>query len=408
MYGLLLIALWMATIAMRGRRRVMPPTAVPVFFALSLVPQNVPTRTVSAAEAEFRESFTTITSVRVLSDGRVLVADSRDKTLQVIDLRSQTARAIGRTGSGPGEYAVPSRLIALPGDTTLLADPANSRYLQILPNGAPGRTISLADLGDLGRNALLKSVDRQGRLYFEQARVRPGALESPTVVDVIRFDLRTGTADTLASLALPAGRVEGARMLPGGMIRRLNSKPFALEDVSAISPVGRVAVARARDYHVEWIQPDGGRIAGPATPYSRIKVTSEEREAFLTSQTRPGQIVVTGPGGGNASGAPAAPKAMPIPRGASPIETTPIDWPQHKAPFPSAAAVVADDGRLWVLAARVHDDPVPRYDVFNERGLLVQRVALPRRTRLVAFGPGVVWLARTDDDDLQWLGRYRY
>ena len=99
---------------------------------------------------------------------------------------------------------------------------------------------------------------------------------------------------------------------------------------------------------------------------------------------------------------------MPAPRGKSPIETTPIDWPDYKAPFLSGAAVIADDGRLWVLASRAHDDPTPRYDVFDERGVLVQRVALPRRTKLVAFSQGVAWLARTDDDELQWLGRYRY
>jgi hypothetical protein len=41
------------------------------------------------------------------------------------------------------------------------------------------------------------------------------------------------------------------------------------------------------------------------------------------------------------------------------------------------------------------------------QGRQVERVALPARTRLAGFGSGVVYLARTDDDDLQWLGRYR-
>jgi hypothetical protein len=32
---------------------------------------------------------------------------------------------------------------------------------------------------------------------------------------------------------------------------------------------------------------------------------------------------------------------------------------------------------------------------------------LPKRTRLAGFGKGVVYLARTDEDDLVWLQRVR-
>ena len=409
LYGLILVALWMATVALRATRRTIRPAALPAVVLLGLVTQGVPTRTVGAPDAEYQEPFTLISSVRPLRDGRVIVADSRDKVLQLVDLPAQRARPIGRIGGGPGEFALPSRLIALAGDTTLLFDPVNSRYLEILPDGGVGRTITFIDMADVGRGASPRGADRQGHLYFEAGRARPGSLTSPTTADLIRVDRRTKRTDTIASLALPEGRVEGAQMLPGGMLRTLNSRPFALEDVAAVAPDGRVAVVRAKDYRVEWVSPAGARVTGPPTAYSRIRVTEDEREAFRASQTRPGQIIVTGPGGASGGrSAPAAPRAMPAPRGKSPIETTPIDWPDYKAPFLTGAAVIADDGRLWVLASRAHDDPTPRYDVFDERGVLVQRVALPRRTKLVAFSQGVVWLARTDDDELQWLGRYRY
>lgn len=416
MYGLLLIALWMSVVAMRARRAVKRPSLV-VFAVLCSAPgcgapppltDAAATRTIETAEVEFAEPFTSVSSVRVLRDGRVLVADSREKVLQLVDVVAQTAQPVGRVGGGPGEYALPSRLIALAGDTTLLADPVNLRYLAILPDGTPGQTIAFSELGNLPRGSGHKGADDRGRLYFESGRAEPGGLTSPTIADVIRMDLRTGQLDTLASLALPAGRVEGASMLPGGLLRVLNSKPFALEDVAAVAPDGRVAIVRAADYHVEWISPDGAHGSGPPVAYARIAVTKDEQDAFLASQTRPGQIVITGPAGGGASRAPAAPRAVPAPKGGSPIETTPIEWPDYKAPFLSNAAVVADDGRLWVLRTRAHNESVPRYDVFDAGGVLVQHIALPERTKLVAFGAGVVWLARTDADDLQWLGRYRY
>ena len=82
-------------------------------------------------------------------------------------------------------------------------------------------------------------------------------------------------------------------------------------------------------------------------------------------------------------------------------------WPAVMPPFPAAAAVVAPDGRLWVLRTRAHDDAIPSYDVFDGRGQLAERIALPRQTRLVGFGARTVYLARKDDDDLQYLQRYR-
>jgi hypothetical protein len=83
-------------------------------------------------------------------------------------------------------------------------------------------------------------------------------------------------------------------------------------------------------------------------------------------------------------------------------------WPPVLPPFLSGAAMVAPDSRLWVLRARAHDDPVPVHDVFDDRGRLAARVALPKGTRLAGFGSlGAVYLARRDDDDLQYLERYR-
>jgi len=50
---------------------------------------------------------------------------------------------------------------------------------------------------------------------------------------------------------------------------------------------------------------------------------------------------------------------------------------------------------------------VPTFDVFDQTGRVVSRVALPAETRLIGFGNGTVYLARSDEDDLQYLQRYR-
>ena len=60
----------------------------------------------------------------------------------------------------------------------------------------------------------------------------------------------------------------------------------------------------------------------------------------------------------------------------------------------------------WVLRTRAAKDKIPTFDVFDASGRVVSRVALPQDTRLVGFGNGTVYLARSDEDDLQYLQRH--
>ena len=56
-----------------------------------------------------------------------------------------------------------------------------------------------------------------------------------------------------------------------------------------------------------------------------------------------------------------------------------------------------------------HDpfDDVPSYDVFDSWGARVGTVKLPPNGRLVGFGRNSAYVVRTDEDDLQYLQRYR-
>src|SRR5688500_5465613 len=71
-------------------------------------------------DAELKDPFSQIASVRELGDGRVLVADPRDKRVLLIDFTSGKAIRVGREGPGPGEYAAPQRIMTLPGDTSAI------------------------------------------------------------------------------------------------------------------------------------------------------------------------------------------------------------------------------------------------------------------------------------------------
>ena len=104
--------------------------------ATVLAQVSVPIHALSAPVSTSADAFTNISSVRELSNGKVIVSDLVDKSEHLLDLGAGTSAQIGREGGGPGEYGFPGELLPLPGDTTLLVDRVNRRFLTILPNGA--------------------------------------------------------------------------------------------------------------------------------------------------------------------------------------------------------------------------------------------------------------------------------
>lgn len=85
-------------------------------------------------------------------------------------------------------------------------------------------------------------------------------------------------------------------------------------------------------------------------------------------------------------------------------------WPETVPPFMRGAAIVRTTGaapQIWVRRTSVKDTERPMYDVFDESGRVVARVQMPPRTQIVAFGRQLVYAIRTDDDDLQYLQRYK-
>ena len=81
------------------------------------------------------------------------------------------------------------------------------------------------------------------------------------------------------------------------------------------------------------------------------------------------------------------------------------DWPDVKPPFPPSAVSATPDGQLWIQR-HVSLEAPSEYDVFDGDGNRVRTVVLAENSRVIGFGNGVVYVARTDEDDLQWLERY--
>ena len=348
-------------------------------------------------DAELAEPFTQIAGVRELRDGRVIVVDRRDRTVMLVDFKAGTATRIGRTGAGPGEYANPSRIIALAGDSTAVHDPGNSRYLIVTPAGTLGTTFQILDAGSArmgGRGAAPRGTDARGRIYYEGSGFvagRGGAIVPADSAPVIRLDRTTSKLDTLAYVQLAVGNSKSAELPGGGLMMQTGMVAFPARDDWAPMPDGGVAVVRVRDYHVDRIAPSGSRTSGAPVKFAPVAVTETEKEAWRVARRE-----MTGPrsgrDGGSATSAPPPPPES--------------EFPDFMPPFIASSAMVRPNAELWVLRSHKAADP-PIYDVFSASGSFTGRVALAAKARLVGFGDGTAYVVRRDDDDLEYLQRYR-
>ncbi|MBC7894766.1 MAG: hypothetical protein H7066_05095 [Cytophagaceae bacterium] len=367
---------------------------------------QAPERHLVAPTAEFPEGFTRVTALRELADGRVIVIDARDRRVVLLDWKRGAMAPVAREGSGPLEFRIPTQLLEMPGDTTWVADFVNSRWLVLRPDGSPVATISSRDLSpELYRGEVL-GTDRQGRLYVqvEDLRGRAPGEGSPGTAHVLRVSRSSQHADTIASLRLPPGRLIGAQPLPGGMVRELNTRPFAPEDVAAPAPAGDLVVVRSPDYQVEhWSGP--GRVSrGPLVPYQKLKVTHEERRAFIRRQVVPGRVIVFSRDTRQVVPAPTAP---PESDASIDAQVQRVPWPDEMPPVRTGMRV-AHDGTAWVPRVLGSRDTRPAYDLIDHAGERRSTVRLPARSRLAGFGRGVVYVVQLDDDDLERVQRYRW
>ncbi|MHB1225757.1 MAG: NHL repeat-containing protein [Gemmatimonadaceae bacterium] len=364
----------------------------------------VPTHARTRADARHAQPFTTLAGVRELADGRLVVVDRGEKSIQLLDLAAGSAARVGHEGGGPNEYRQPHSAFSLPGDSTLVFDMGNMRHMVVTPEGAVARTFSTMDPESESMRLLLaRGTDGAGNLYFLDRGLgaTPGAV--PVARDsgtVLRYDPRTKSVATVATVGLPETRIDASGSAGQRQVM-IRSTPFAAQDDWTAGLDGRLAIVRHEPYRVEWIAPSGQRVTGPSVSHEPLRVTEKDREAWRERSRNPAggvRIVVGGrPGGGSAP--------APMTTGARMAE--PDQWPEWKPPFLAGAAMVATDGRLWVQRTTPAGDDVPRYDIFDGFGRLVARATLPSASRLVGFGRNSAYVVRKDENDLEYLERYR-
>jgi hypothetical protein len=375
-------------------------------------------RTLPAPDATFEEPFSLVNlgALRELRDGRVLVADMKDKIVQLVDMRSGNAVSVGREGSGPGEFALPMRVLAGPADTSFIFDPGNQRYLVVSPDGKPVTTFRM-EMSEAPRAggpvirmglSIARATDARGRLYFEGSPMPSGpGQQAPDTVAVMRYDRSTQKIDTLGWVKLAPNntQVTGGQ---GNMSFRVGmANPLAPRDEWTVFPDGRVAIVRAANYQVDWVLANGTKRSSAPIRFPTLRVTEADKkeEEALRARARQGMVTMTmeaGPGGTRSSAGVGAP------RGATQEPIT--DWPEVKPPFRSgmASVLARPNGELWVRRTEAAGAKGSLYDVIDAQGAVTHSVRVPEGLSVVGFGNGTVYTTKLDEDDLVYLQRHRF
>jgi len=351
-------------------------------------------------EARLNEEFSVITSVRELSDGRVLVTDEKDSRVVVADFRSDEVSPLGRRGSGPGEYTQVGRVWPLGGDSSLLKEPFAPRW--IIFDGT--RIVRTAGAGDpatlLVGGTMVQGTDARGGVVATRvardASGRPVPADSYYVVRVERSTMRVDTVARVESTEGWAAEARVSRNAPPVAVRGASSSgrrsyvlSFFAPDQLAVFPDGWIAIARANPYRVDWCEPGKRCRIGPRLHAEHLPMSAREKRAYLEVASRthswPPTTDVS-----ETSGWPDAVPAFVTPTGR-------ID---------GSAVLPMSDGRLLIERLPTADAMWMRYDLVTRTGELAGQVRLPLGERIVGQGVRSLYVTVTDSIGVQRLQRH--
>ena len=353
------------------------------------------------AEAVWPEAFSVVSTVRELPGGWVLVADPLSQVVMSLDMAAGVADTIGGVGEGPAEYRQPDAVWPLPGGRTLLVDLGNGRLTVLSAELEFGETRPYGVV-DAAAGTMVRmhpqGVDAMGRIYF---RGSPAFDEDPDSLRILRMDLETEEMDSVG-MFLREGRNREESGDAANQNVSITQIPLSPADAWGVAQDGRVVVARAGDYHIDWIAPDGSITAGPPVPYTPVPIGQGEKEEWRESGSE------TGGGLGIQVTIDNGVMRMLASRGGGGGEDDDLDdypWPEVKPAFYNRPIPVDRMGRAWV---RRHQraGSLPRYDLFDGSGALVLSVDLPPGRRVLGFGPSGLYAVRMDEVGLQYLERY--
>jgi len=217
--------------------------------------------------------FGDITGLRVLSDGRIVIADALTYNVRFFTPEGVHIRTVLRKGQGPGELGSGGHALHLgPGDTLICMDRGNSRVHTLAPDGTWLETFSILpnDGYDGGYWATGAGARRLTSLHGPT--LQSDGMRTDTLEILLERDVHGGIVDTLARLP---SRYTFYRGEPGIIRHYYNASWWhrAWGDGYMVS--------RTDDYRFFWHGPDRALARIVSLTREPLAITDADRSAYM-------------------------------------------------------------------------------------------------------------------------------
>ena len=337
-------------------------------------------------EATLERTFQQVSNVVELGDGRVALAELKDRTFLFADFKTGEITPVGEhvdtiapTDPAPGKHKLPGHVLRMNGDTLGLLDFAAERTTLWNEQGQFLGTLGGRGVG--GHNQAV-AYDAKGNAYKEDVRSVLGGLEPGQELmfdslSILRISPNDTIADTVAKLKLPPwGRGQFGEQV------KMVSTIFAGRDLFGVLPDGSLWVARASNNAVDWLSPAGVWSRGPSRRFTNIPVGQPEKDAFLE------KLRGRWPGWAHPPGSSSPIRSRMRSRPSSPDSPTPSARSGWSGPGPSRTR--CRFGMWWDVTGR-------RFG----------RCSCPRDATLAGFGAsGRIYVILREADGRQQIARF--
>lgn len=365
-------------------------------------PNAIPIRKLGPTVAVAKDTLGPRIVARGLSDGSVLVGvfayagGNGKRRVKLFDSTLQQVTLVMDSTHMP-------QLIRYTGDSTVALDQPSTSLLVLDAKGNVARVMALpkpADFPNLVGFVRTPWFDPMGRLVYRATQPEPRFTPAPNatspypLVDsapIVRGDFDTRRVDTIARLRIAQPLHTWATIDGGSISIRQTMNPVGADDEWTMLSDGTIAIVRAQDYHIDWIDPDGTHRSTPKMPYAWRRLTEAQKRAKVDSM-KPTIDSINAANPPRTVQTPDGPK-----RWSGRVEAVSPDSIPDYEPAVGIGSVRADlDGRLWILPrSSVGAEDGLVYDVVNRKGEITERVQLPKGVVIAGFGPnGAVYLNR--------------
>ena len=331
-----------------------------------------------AAEPRYRHGvgpgdyrFRYIHAGTLLADGSAVVADAHNIELVVLSQDGTTHDVLDFQGEGPGDYNSVSAVFALGQDSIMVAD-RNLGRVTLFVGGSVARKVDIRRANGLG----VRGIGSSGYLLLSTGVFSWGFEEEWLPGHMARFDMDTGTLDTIASYDHLSRATAGAAWNP---IRA---------DGQVTVANGQFVYTRTDRPEITWRLPDGTItqiVQWQAEPAPLTEEVLEGLEAIYRVGNR---------------------RANPGVSEADIERITASDLAPYRAalgyPMPLFNDPIGDaEGRVWLPAYRPGSwrFDVPDYTVISADGEWLGTVEAPPRLRILDVAGGLVLGLLRDETD---------